>query len=247
MNALFHLKLQKDFSFRSLRYATFIANPLGEVAKQKELELLKEKKIDEYDKTIDLKDPDQLHKLLQKFDLDAEIENQLEEQDKILDKQKAAQKRNTQADFQIQPHISILEQNNFSSQILNRSKIAKPNISIKRRQTIKLIGDISVSQSPKKHTQSQKFNQIEVLSLEEIAQQKLRKDGYLQYKSNIKKENNIINTTKNPAIVALLSRVIEIIRLTGQKQLNCLTFTETKNTRREWKLRVSYWKNSRKL
>eukprot|EP00347_Sterkiella_histriomuscorum_P003737 403363140 len=234
MNALFHLKSQKDVSFRSLRYAAFIADPLGEVAMQKELELLKEKKIDEYDKTIDLKDPDQLHKQLQKFDLDAEIENQLEEQDKILDKQKAAQKRNTQADFQIQPHISILEQNNFSSQILNRSKVAKPNLSMKRRQTIKLIGDISVSQSPKNQQDREisKFNTSQYSTkskvkpnrrsstltkqqLEEIAQQKLRisdakwKDDYLQYRSNIDKENNIINTTKNPAIVAMLSRVIE--------------------------------------
>ena len=54
MNALYSLKVSQDFSWRHINYAKFIADPLGTKAKERELELLRMKKIDDYDKAIRL-------------------------------------------------------------------------------------------------------------------------------------------------------------------------------------------------
>lgn len=74
MNALYNLRTEKDLSLRNLRYAEFIQDPLGEVAKNRKLELLKEKKIDEYDKQIKIIQDEQISKIPKKSDIDMAID-----------------------------------------------------------------------------------------------------------------------------------------------------------------------------
>ena len=77
LNARFNISASKDLSLKTMRYASFIRDPLGSLAKQEEEERLKKRKLDSYTKGI------KLTNLVSNGTVKADIEGEIEEVERL--------------------------------------------------------------------------------------------------------------------------------------------------------------------